>query len=238
MKVVIASLSACWMSVITPDIALAQSALLGRLALGVKTGVQVTRFFPNPPEPYLSTLPYEERGSKTLVGPAFEVWVPWVAIEVSALRKRFGYYSEGRAMSPSSGFYEDRTTTMSARSWEFPMVARRSMFTRGKVSIDASLGYVFRTTTATSEFHGTRVRSFFEPTPVSFSGTERPLEFQEERSHGATVGAGLTFKRGLLKIKPELRYTRWNNEPFKSGPQFRSNRNTLDLTVGVMLGSQ
>jgi hypothetical protein len=38
-------------------------------------------------------------------------------------------------------------------------------------------------------------------------------EWKPDVTHGIVTGGGVEFGRGRLRIAPELRYTRWNNDP-------------------------
>ncbi|HRJ19956.1 MAG TPA: outer membrane beta-barrel protein [Bryobacteraceae bacterium] len=56
----------------------------------------------------------------------------------------------------------------------------------------------------------------------------------ESGSRGVVLGAGLRFNALLVRISPELRYTRWNNEAFRSAAgALGSSRNQVELLVGI-----
>jgi hypothetical protein len=50
-------------------------------------------------------------------------------------------------------------------------------------------------------------------------------------SNGFVLAAGVRINAVVLKISPELRYTRWVNEDIQPG--FRTNRNQLEILIGV-----
>lgn len=58
----------------------------------------------------------------------------------------------------------------------------------------------------------------------------------ESDSKGLVLGTGLELKALLLRISPEIRYTRWNNDPFAGAIFSRgsaaSARNQFELMVG------
>jgi hypothetical protein len=59
----------------------------------------------------------------------------------------------------------------------------------------------------------------------------RIFRFQSEEGllqGGGVVGSGVRFDIGLLKISPELRYTRWTSE------RFLPTRNQTEFLIGVM----
>ena len=51
-------------------------------------------------------------------------------------------------------------------------------------------------------------------------------------SAGGTVGLGLLFKAGPIRISPEIRYTRWGASPIIA-PNFRSVRDQSDFLLSV-----
>jgi hypothetical protein len=56
----------------------------------------------------------------------------------------------------------------------------------------------------------------------------------ETGSRGVVLGAGLRVSALLVRISPELRYTRWNNEAFRSAAgALGSSRNQVELLVGI-----
>lgn len=55
---------------------------------------------------------------------------------------------------------------------------------------------------------------------------------QDANSKGFVVGVGYRYNLKLIKISPELRYTRWGNEPF-SIPNLKSARNQTEFLIGI-----
>lgn len=56
----------------------------------------------------------------------------------------------------------------------------------------------------------------------------------ENGSRGVVLGTGLRISALLVRISPELRYTRWNNEAFRAaGGALGSSRNQVELLVGI-----
>jgi len=69
-------------------------------------------------------------------------------------------------------------------------------------------------------------------TPFSFD--QNPSELNKDWIGGLALGGGLDFKLGFVGLQPELRYTRWSSEAFRSPDgSLRSNRNSLDVLFGV-----
>lgn len=55
---------------------------------------------------------------------------------------------------------------------------------------------------------------------------------QHANSKGFVGGLGIRFTLPLIKISPEVRYTRWDNEPFQL-PSLKSARNQMEFLVGI-----
>lgn len=55
---------------------------------------------------------------------------------------------------------------------------------------------------------------------------------QDANSKGLVFGAGFRYDLKLIKISPELRYTRWGNEPF-SYTDLKSARNQMEFLIGI-----
>lgn len=63
--------------------------------------------------------------------------------------------------------------------------------------------------------------------------TDIPNAF-ENGSRGVVLGTGLRFSALLVRVSPELRYTRWNNEAFRAaGGALGSSRNQVEVLVGI-----
>lgn len=72
------------------------------------------------------------------------------------------------------------------------------------------------------------------PIDSTFRGAE-PLSANP--THGVVVGAGLRLNAGLIRIAPEIRYTRWRGRPIDDqgwrGFFARSTQNQVDLLIGL-----
>ena len=57
-------------------------------------------------------------------------------------------------------------------------------------------------------------------------------------SHGIAAGGGVEFGGRHLRVTPELRYTRWNNDPIglngSQGYSVSAARNRLEVLVGIV----
>jgi hypothetical protein len=179
-----------------------------------------------------------------IIGPAAEVSLPGgFAFEISALHRRVSYSQIDFVFFPVA---EERQRETNADSWEVPLVARKYFSAGGFGRIHAGVGFAARRTSGKTRVIGYElVRNFpGPPGPPSyrraafFSGREEsPAESEREWNQGLVGAVGQEFRVGLLRLQPELRYTRWSNHTFRG---FRdvliSNRNSLDFLVGVTFG--
>jgi opacity protein-like surface antigen len=59
-------------------------------------------------------------------------------------------------------------------------------------------------------------------------------DLREGSARGVVLGAGIRFNVLAVKVSPELRYTRWNNEAFRAaGGALGSARNQMEVLVGL-----
>ena len=184
-------------------------------AIGVKGGLRVTSDL----EGYATS-----ESKRYLVGPAVEVKLPLrLAIEVDALYSRFGL------RTANGGFFGSYTQSQRANSWEFPILAKfrpfRPVFVEG--------GFVPRTMSGGS--------THYESISIDFSGNSKrdtgDLKTDYDASRGWIVGGGLELPFRHLRLAPEVRYTRWNDQPvFLYGPHgyfVQSTQNRADIIIGL-----
>ncbi|MBM3775865.1 MAG: PorT family protein [Acidobacteria bacterium] len=82
-------------------------------------------------------------------------------------------------------------------------------------------------------FPGILVRPFVD-LGVSFdrfSGLRQAAELSDRVNKGFVAGAGFEIRALILRISPEIRYTRWADEPFND-PVFRWSKNQAEFLVG------
>jgi hypothetical protein len=161
-----------------------------------------------------------------VVGPMVEMALPHsFGVEFDAL------YSRGYRTSNSDilgGYYFERVR---ANTWEFPILVRRT-FHEGGIRPYASIGYAprkmsgsFHTVGVSADFAGRR-------TPYDFSG---PAHY--DVTHGFVAGGGIDIQRGHLRASPEVRYTRWNQDPVNvfgsHGYYISGNQNEVRILLGL-----
>jgi hypothetical protein len=94
-------------------------------------------------------------------------------------------------------------TDNDANSWEFPLLAKYKF--PGVVRPYLAGGWAYRNIS-----------------DVGFLGGN---------SNGLVFAGGIRINALMLKISPEIRYTRWNNEPATGG--LNTNRNQFEILVGL-----
>ena len=189
---------------------------------GVKAGVPVTDYFDT------NTGIRQTFASSTnryTVGPEFELTLPHgFGFEVDALYKRFHFTGATTAVDVATN---EKTT---ANSWEFPLLIKYRVSDhpiRPFVDVGLSLHHISDIKQITT----TRVIPFGNPFTTS---TSNPAELDHQFNAGFVMGGGIELKTPLLRISPELRYTRWGNENFQSrSGLLNSTQNQVEFLVGL-----
>jgi hypothetical protein len=211
------------------------SAVAQKFHFGVKGGVPLTEYFESGPGP--RTGRFTEFSSATrryTVGPSFELRLnDLVGFEVDALYKRLGY--SGRSFCglrcqpqlpcqtclPIVGIstFED----VKGNSWDFPMMAKFRFGQRLHPYLAG--GFVLR------RLGSLNVRGVNTSQELQ-SGRIINTPFTSVRSGdtfvGLSVGAGIEFGLGRLRLLPELRYTGWTQN---GDPRFEPNQ--AEVLLGI-----
>lgn len=164
------------------------------------------------------------------VGPEFRISLPLgFGAAAGALYKRLGYddYSEEACL----GFY----TRSIENSWEFPVMATHRLPRRLPGSPYVAAGPSFRTTTNVSLTGYETYPGGYTP---NVNPSTSPIALVDRRSKvGFAVGLGGEAKAGRLRIRPELRYTRWAASTNQLGASnvLQSNQNQVEflLSFGI-----
>jgi hypothetical protein len=79
------------------------------------------------------------------------------------------------------------------------------------------------------------IASFIAPRPNPFvSTTDNPRQLGHRFNMGFVIGGGAQIRVPVVRISPEILYTRWSNENFSSADRdLASSRNQLEILVGV-----
>ena len=205
-----------WFLWLLPAVAVAQP-----FSFGVKVGAPVTEAFNiiQGPGTFLADT------KRFIIGPTAEIRFPFgLGIEADALYRRYEYNYAGSAGLPVPGNIASARTTSGA--WEFPILAKyRSPMPLVKPFVAAGLSF--------SRLTGVK------QTLSCFTGscTQSLNDVAHDKNIGAVLGAGLQINVVLLKISPEIRYTRWGFANFNFGGtpsgSIKSNQNQVDVLVGL-----
>lgn len=194
-------------------------------SIGVKGGIPINDFVngTNSSKGVLNSTT-----NRYIVGPELELNLPaGFGIEFDAMYRHYNF--QGFGVSGQAN------TTTSTGAWEFPLLAKWRVpipvvrpFIDGGVSWDHLTG---TGVTASSVFPGVNNGPFTNNNTV----------------FGYVGGLGIEFQAKWLRIEPEVRYTRWNDQHFISssgvstagvttGSAFSSNQNQLEVLVGFTFG--
>lgn len=190
-------------------------------SVGVKGGVPLTDAFHTARN---SSLSFFSPAKLYTVGPTVEVHLPFsLAVELDALYRRLNY--------GSTSFLDHGATAgtrVTGNAWDFPLLLKRR-FASGLVRPYVASGASFRTLSDLKH-----VRNFFDGTNRTTSQTDRPPELQRRFNAGFVIGGGLELNAGILKISPELRYTRWGWDSFRDvDGLLRSNQDQAMFLLGI-----
>ncbi len=186
---------------------------------------------------------YSSATNRYTVGSEVELSLPKrFSIEFNALYKHLSYEFTHVFNSYSSGF----STSMRHHSidrWEFPLLLKYSIPIRTErffVEAGPTWNYVSNWKTQNSLFSILPFPYNSQYYSYNVSSDERPLELLRPKTSGIVTGGGWNFRLGVLRISPELRYTRWLNQHFSMrGPytsSLKSNQNQIDFLLGVTFG--
>jgi hypothetical protein len=217
--------------------AFAVQALAQGFQFGVKAGVPTTEYLHTGfvLYPHDGGIQYSAATRRYTFGLSAE----WRAnrgfgIEVDALYKRTGYVHDESFFSSSSGVSGTTFFDVKGSSWDFPVMMK---YRFGRVNTAfASGGYVFRHIGPVRAL-GVSTRS--EPFPTTHTITTRidtnqPLDLQDRNFSGLTVGGGLEFGRGWLRLLPELRYTYWLTNIDSAQDALRLNPHQAEFLLGFI----
>jgi hypothetical protein len=190
-----------------------------RLRFGIQGGARLTAG--------ISSYFASSESKRYVIGPAVVLRLPaGFALEGDALYRRTGFRTW------NAGFWGGYQANYRANTWEFPLLLKYTLPLSPARSF-VEIGYALRHMAGYYNSVGYTVdiptggRTFY-------SGR---AGWNPDISHGLVTGGGIEFGRGHLRVAPELRYTRWNNDPVNfsgsHGYVVNAARNQVDLLVGV-----
>jgi hypothetical protein len=193
-------------------------ALAQTIWVGAKGGVPLT-------EPFILTNDnamvnsYTFQAKRYTGGPFVQLNLPLnFAFEADALYKRLHYESD-------PFLFGTLHASTSARSWEFPLIVKRT-FPLRSLHAYGGIGVALRRSKGETDFSNSLLQS-----------RDAPLELENPWSTGLALSGGIDVSRSKFHFQPEVRYTRWGTRSFVSGNGlFNSNLNSIDLLIGVAYG--
>jgi len=164
--------------------------------------------------------------NRYIVGPTIELRLPaGFGVEFDALYRHFRYNSAASLVDAVS------TLSTTGDAWEFPLLLKKR-FSRGPIRPFLDAGVNFDKISGVSETISTLVF----PSRNTTVTTSNPAELRNDFSTGFTIGAGIEVRALLLRVTPEIRYTRWGTQHFNSvisNGSLRSNLNQAEFLVGI-----
>jgi opacity protein-like surface antigen len=193
------------------------------VSVGVKGGLPLTDFL-NAASGGQSIL--SATTNRYIVGPSIELRLPaGFGVEFDALYRRFSYNATTNLVDAISSL---RTT---GNNWEFPLLLKKR-FAGGPVRPFVSAGVSWNKISGLTQ----SVQTLVLPNRITNSSTSSPVELKNDFSTGFVLGGGLDLHLLVLRITPEIRYTRWGNQNFSSvfspGASLNSSQNQAEFLVG------
>jgi opacity protein-like surface antigen len=182
---------------------------------GIKAGVPLTDFLDATSNQKFS---FSTTTNRYVIGPMAELRLPFgLGLEVNALYRHYSYAGVTTVNSATS-----------VGAWEFPVTA--------KYRFKGSLVHpYFEVGVAWDKLSG--LTQDISSAVGNLSGsTSNPPELQRDVTHGYVFGGGLEMKILLLRIAPQIRYTRWSDKHFLDpNGLLHSNLNQAEFLVGLKL---
>lgn len=190
-------------------LAVATSASAQVVSFGVRGGLPFTNVFgavSNPDETF------ESSSTQFIVGPTVELHLPLgLGVEVDALYRHF---HDTATVNVNSVL----TTFNSSTAWEFPLLVKYRLpgpFVRPFLDAGVAFDYL----------SGSRqLANFITGVSSNASAT----------NEGFVAGAGIELHLPVIRLSPEIRYTRWTSVNISDLNGFiHSNSNQVEFLVGV-----
>lgn len=202
------------------------------LSLGVKAGTPLNNAFRT-----RSSFGYFADRQSYTVGPMAELHLPFrLSVELDALYKPLEYGSATSARwidAASDGASQEIVNTSmstTGRSLEFPLLLKYHAWD-GPVKPYIGAGLSWR------RVGGLKQIAITTGQTVGLLGrteTDSPTELDNSWTTGIVFSGGIELHLPLLRVSPELRYTRWGTTSFKSAAGgLLSQSNQAEFLIGV-----
>jgi hypothetical protein len=200
-------------------------------SFGVKGGLPLTDFIDTVSS---SRTTVSSVTNRYIVGPTAELRLPFgFGVEADALYRHFSYNSASSLVDVVSTL---RTT---GNKWEFPLLLKKRFGGVGPVRPFVDAGVSFDKISGLSQSLSTLS---FPNLITRTSSSNNPMELKNDFTAGFTLGGGMEIRVPLVRITPEIRYTRWGNQQlggsFPLGVvsdlagRLTSNQNQAEFLVG------
>ncbi len=182
-----------------------------QLSYGVRGGLPFTNLFDaasNPGETFTSS------STQFIIGPTVELHLPaGFGVEVDALYRHFHY-------SGSSNLVDELVTSTASNAWEFPLLLKyRTPGHFVRPFLDAGVAF--------DRWSGFKLITSAVGLP---SSTSNPSGVNT----GFVAGAGIELRLPVVRLSPEIRYTRWGAGSITDlGGALSSNKNQVEFLIGL-----
>ncbi len=202
------------------------------LSFGVKAGTPLNNAF----RTRSSSGYFADKQSYT-VGPTVELHLPFrLSVELDALYKPLEYGSATSARWIDAGSdgasQEIVNTSMSTtgRSLEFPLLLKYHAWS-GPVKPYIGTGLSWRHAGGLKQI---AISTGQSKGLLTRTETDSPTELHNSWTTGIVFSGGVELRLPLLRVSPELRYTRWGTTSFKSeAGGLLSQSNQVEFLIGV-----
>jgi len=187
------------------------TSVFGQLSYGVRGGLPLTNFFQavsNPNETFISS------ATRFIIGPTVELRLPaGFGLEADALFRHFQYNGSTNAV-------DELIRSTASNAWEFPLLVKyRTPGVFVKPFLDGGVAF--------DHWSGLKQITATAGALTSSSNTSGS-------NAGFVVGAGIELHLPLVRLSPEIRYTRWGAANVTDlGGALRSNQNQAEFLVGL-----
>lgn len=185
------------------------SAFAQLFSFGVRGGLPLTDFYHAVSSPGATLT---STSTRFIVGPTIELHLPaGFGVEADALYRHFNYRA-------SANLVDALVNANASNGWEFPLLVKYKtpgLFVRP--FLDAGVAF-----NHWSGFRQLQVLALVSKSDVSGTDT------------GFVAGAGIELHTPLVRLSPEIRYTRWGASSITDlGGALRSNQNQVEVLVGL-----
>ena len=165
---------------------------------GLKAGVPLSDALSTTPG---GAINYFQSTHRYTIGPYAEFRLPsGFSVELDALYRSYEYGQSGNKVAIPQ--------TISAGVWEFPLLAKKSLF-------------------------GGPIQPYIEGgVALSHLSVNDVIELNHRNNYGIVLGAGVSLHLGLIRVMPEIRYNGWAFRNISIGG-LHSNRNQATVLVGI-----